>query len=244
MTTHSAQADSTAVCQLNDDAIAPETLLLLWVKHQMLSQLRREVLIDQAIAPIACTPEEIASACQQFYGHKQLASEVEQRAWLDRHSLNSEQLQDLATRQLRIEKFKRVTWGHTLESYFLKRKDQFDRAIYSLIRSQNWNISQELYFRIQAGEQMFAELAQEFSQGPEAQTGGFVGPVDLVSLHPTLARVLATSQPGQLWSPMRLGEWIVVRLERMLSASLDDSMRQQLLNELFESWLQEKIVAA
>ena len=100
----------------------------------------------------------------------------------------------------------------------------------------------KLYFRIQEGEQSFAELAREYSQGPEAQTGGLVGPVELTTPHPVLAQMLRVSQLSQLWPPTRLGEWIViVRLEKFISAQLDESMRQRLLNECFATWLQEQL---
>lgn len=57
--------------------------------------------------------------------------------------------------------------------------------------------------------------------------------------HPDLAKILAASQPGKLLPPTRLGEWIViVRLEKFLSSQLNESMRQRLLNELFENWIQ------
>ena len=38
---------------------------------------------------------------------------------------------------------------------------------------------------------------------------------------------------------MKIGEWIVLfRLETRVQAKLDGSMRQRLLNELFNKWLQ------
>lgn len=42
--------------------------------------------------------------------------------------------------------------------------------------------------------------------------------------------------------PTRLGEWLViVRLEKFIPAKLDNRMRQQLLTELFATWLQEQL---
>jgi parvulin-like peptidyl-prolyl isomerase len=219
-----------------------EELLPVLMKYQLLPQLKREMFIDQAIANITCTSEEVTIACQQFFEQNQLKTEGEQEAWLSRHHLSLKDLVELATRQFRLEKFKQMMWGNKLESYFLKRKPQLDRAIYSLIRTQQWHIAQELYFRIQTGEQTFAEVAQEFSQGIEAETGGITGPVELGNLSPTLARQLRVSQPGQLWSPIKIENWVViVRLEKLLSSQLNEPMCQRLLNELFEQWLQEKM---
>ncbi len=157
------------------------------------------------------------------------------------------QLENLALRQLKIEKFKQATWENKLESYFLSRKGQLDKVFFSLIRirPQEAELAQELYFRIQEEEQSFAELAREYAQGREAQTGGLNGPVELGSLHPILARMLSVSQPGQLWPPTRLEEWvIIVRLEKFIPVQMDEAMRQRLLNELFSTWLQEQVMSA
>lgn len=208
----------------------------------MLPQLWRELIIDQAIAPFECTPQEKTNALKQFYAKNQLTMEAERGAHLERYGMTLEQLEALATRKLRIEKFKIATWGPKLEAYFLTYKSQLDKVIYSLIRTTNPEVAQELYFRIQAGEQSFAELAREYSQGPEAQTGGLLGPVELNMPHPTLTKMLSYSQPGQLWPPTRLGEWlVVVRLEKFIPAQLDEAMQAQLINGLFEAWLNEQI---
>ncbi|SRR5579883_305067 len=238
MLTFSKTADSIAVAQpQNITALVP-----LLTKYQMLPQLQREMVIDRAIADMTCTPAEVVIAQERFCQQQQLLSDADIQAWLTHHYLTKADFIDLVTRQDRIETFKRNQWEHQLESSFLKRKRHFDRAIYSLIRLRNWQTAQELYFRIAAGEQSFTELAQAYSYGSEAQTGGLVGPVELGTLHPGLAQKLMTSQPGQLWQPGKLGDWIIIaRLERLIPAQLDELMRQRLLNQLFEEWLQEQV---
>jgi parvulin-like peptidyl-prolyl isomerase len=233
----------TTVLQIGNRTIAPEEVIPLLTSYQMLPQLFRESIIDEAIAPISCSPEEIANARQQFYQQNQLTSETERQALLWRYCMSQEHLEEaLLVRMLKIEKFKVTTWGHKLESHFLKRKGQLDRVVYSAIWTKDQGIAEELYFRIQEREQTFAELAYEYSQGPEAQAGGIMGPVELGTLPPNLAQVLALSQPSQLWHPMPLGEWLViVRLEKFIPAQLNPSMRQRLLRELFEGWLQEQL---
>lgn len=208
----------------------------------MLPQLIREILIDRAIAPFSLSEDESLKAYEQFYQRHQLKSEDDLQSWLSRQGMHRDQLDHLMTRSLRLEKFKHQTWDHQVESYFLQRKAKLDRVIYSLIRTNSLELAQELYFRIQEGEQSFSELARIHSQGPEAQTGGLIGPVELSVPHPVLANVLASSQPGQISPPTRLMEWIVlVRLEQFLPAQLDDTMRPRLLNELFDEWIQTQM---
>lgn len=232
----------TTVLKVGERTITAEEIIPLLAGYQLLQPLLRELIIDQAIALISCTPEEKTQAIQQFLQQHQITNEAAQIAWLKQHHMTPAQLEALAMRGLLVEKFKQATWGHKLESYFLGRKSQLDRAIYSLIRTQDPGIAQELYFRIQEGEQSFADLAREYSQGPEAQTGGLIGPVELSTPHPALAQILRLSQPGQLSPPTRLGEWfLIVRLEKFIPAQLDTPMCQRLLNECFTNWLSEQL---
>ena len=232
----------TQVLQFGTSTITSTEIISRLAGYQMLPQFCRSILIDQAIAGIQLTPKEKTSAIEQFCQKNQISTSEQQQAWLKHYGMTSSQLEDAATRELKIEKFRIATWGSKLESYFLTYKYQLDKVIYSLIRTQDAEVAQELYFRIKAGEQSFAECAQEYSTGAEAQTGGLLGPVTISQPHPAIAQKLAISQPGQLWPPMRLENWVViVRLEKLIPAQLDDAMRSTLLNHLFETWLTEEI---
>ncbi|MGB3654876.1 MAG: peptidylprolyl isomerase [Rivularia sp. (in: cyanobacteria)] len=232
----------TAVLQIGDRAINVDEILPLLKQYGMLPQLLKEIVIDNATASISLSEEEVATAYKQFYQQQQLGDEQQLQAWLESRNLEREQLDYLVTRTLRLEKFKQETWKTKLESYFLKRKEKLDKVIYSLIRVNDIAIAQELYFRVQEDEQPFAELAREYSKGPEAQTGGLIGPVELGVPHPVLAKMLLKSQPGQVLPPTRLGDWIlIVRLEQFIPAQLDPATQQRLLNEQFEAWVQGEI---
>lgn len=231
--------------QVGEQAIALEEVVPLLTSYRMLPQFFREVLIDRAISKVRCSPEEIAIATEQFAKKHQLSTETILQTWLERYGMTTKQFADLAVRELLIEKFKYATWESKLEAHFLTHKSKFDKVIYSLLRTPQQEIATEIYFRIEAGEESFAELARKYSTGPEAQTGGLLGPVELSKSHPTLAKMLSISQPGQLWSPIQLGEWFVIlRLEKFIPAVLNDTTRQQLLNGLFEDWIQEQVQQA
>ena len=234
----------TAVLQIGDRAINVDEILPLLKQYGMLPQLLKEIVIDNATASISLSDEEVATAYKQFYQQQQLGDEQQLQAWLKSRNLEREQLDYLVTRTLRLEKFKQETWKTKIESYFLQRKEKLDKVIYSLIRVNDIAIAQELYFRVQEDEQPFAELAREYSKGPEAQTGGLIGPVELGVPHPVLAKMLLKSQPGQVLPPTRLGDWIlIVRLEQFIPAQLDAATQQRLLNEQFEAWVQGEITS-
>ncbi|NJL46860.1 MAG: peptidylprolyl isomerase [Leptolyngbyaceae cyanobacterium SM2_5_2] len=235
-------SESGAVLQVGDEAIASANLVPMLRRYGLLPALVKEVVIDQAIAPMQLTETEAATAVERFMQANQIGSDEQRQAFLQQRGLTSADFEPMALRDQKLQKFKAETWGNKLESYFLQRKTQLDRVLYSLIRTKEAGLAQELYFRVQDDGQPFADLARQFSEGQEAQTGGLIGPVELSVPHPALARVLSISQPGQLWPPTRVGEWfVVVRLEKFLPAKLDDPTRQRLLDELFNTWLIEQV---
>ncbi len=213
----------------------------LLATYRLLPSFKRELAIDRVIASITIAPEEINLALQQFQQRYKLISQEAIQNYCQAYSLTDLQLKEIALREFKIEKFKQQTWGNRLESTFLNRRTSLDRVIYSLIRHKNPELLQELFFRIQDGEQTFAEVASQYSQGVEAQTGGMIGPLLLNKLPSALIEKLRHSIPQQIHSPFPLEEWFVIlRLEKFMPAQFDDQTTQLLLNQLFEELLQEQ----
>ncbi len=228
--------------QVGENTITADEIPLLLKRYQLMPRFLREVIVDHAITDFTCTEEESTTALEQFLAQHQLTSPEAKQAWLDAHHLTPEDLQEIAERPTRLEKFKQETWKNKVENYFVSRKAGLDQVIYSLIRTKNPGLAHELYFRIAEGEQPFAEVAREYSEGPEARTGGILGPVPLSQPHPAISKLLSVSQPNQLWPPRPLTEWLVIiRLEKFIPAQLDDPMRHRLINELFENWMREQL---
>jgi parvulin-like peptidyl-prolyl isomerase len=235
----------TELAQIGNFQVPTGELVPLLVKYQMLPGLLRELVIDRAITDIECSETERVQAIQEFYQRYQLTSNEQVEQWLALQGLTYIQMEEIAVRLFKIEKFKRENWSNKLEAYFLKRKGQLDRAIYSLIRTEDVGIAQEVYFRLMDGEQTFEEVARKYSQGAEAQTSGLIGPVELSTPHPAIAQLITNNPPGKICPPIKLEQWYaIVRPEKLLPSQLDEPMRQRLTNELFQTWLQEQMQLA
>ncbi|MBD2459485.1 peptidylprolyl isomerase [Oscillatoria sp. FACHB-1407] len=202
----------------------------------MLPSSSYEQILDSVIASIDYTQEEWECFLQQFLHKKNY------QTWLKQQGVRSETFETWVKRELAIRKFQQRQWGKKVSSYFLDRKHQLDQVVFSLVYLQDRNVAQELYFRIAEGEQSLAEVAHIYSEKADAPVDGKVGPIELGKLHPELARLFYGARSGQLWEPFVLDEWIVIaRLEEIIPIQFDDLVRQFLLNELLENWLQEQI---
>ncbi len=232
----------TVILQIGEERLEASALIEKLRQYQLMPKLVQEIIIDQALSHIECDPQ---AAMQAYCASRGIFSQEQQQLWCQQQQVDPSQMMTAAIRAFRLAKFQTEMWGGaSLDSYFLQRKTQLDRVKYSLIRTKNASLAQELYFRLSDDGASFADLAQAYSEGQEAQTGGSIGPVELSVPHPVLARMLMVSQPGQLWAPTQIGEWMVIaRLDQFLPAQMDDAMRQRLMSEKFQTWLQQQVQA-
>ncbi|MGL5795255.1 MAG: peptidylprolyl isomerase [Waterburya sp.] len=233
----------TLTIQTQDRLFQAEEIIPLLTKYNMLSRFVCESVIDRAIESIELTPEEMTEVCRDLARQHQLNTPTARQDWLVRRCLTQSQFVELASRNLKIEKFKQAKWDNQeVRAYFFRHKQRLDQVVYSVIRLREKEIAQELYFRIQAREQSFSELAKQYSDGAEAQTGGLIGPVGIDSLPTPLARRLFAGQSGQLFMPFRWEKWFIIsRIEQIIPARLDQQMYQRLRNEFYSHWLQEQL---
>ncbi len=207
-------------------------------RSHLLPQLLREIIIDEALSGWQPdSPAELAdgqAAIEQYY--QQISALAIERG------MNHASIMKAAERTVKLQQFKQGIWGNKLGSYYLERKSQLDRVICSVMQLQDGSICQELFFRVKSDRKSFAKLAIKYSQGMAAIDGGKLGPIAIASLHPDIARQVAQLQPGQLSPIFIIGNtYTFVRLEELIPAPFDDRLRQLLLDELFEKWLQERI---
>lgn len=232
----------TLAIQSQTETITAWDIIPRLARYQMLPQLIKESIIDEAIASIECTPEETATAVEVFCQQNKLTTPAQRQEWESLQGMEPGDLAEVATRRLKIEKFKQQRWENVLKSHFLQRKGQLDKVSFSIIRVSDKDLAQELYFRIQDQEQSFGELAKQYSEGTEANLGGMVTPLELGTLPPAFAQLLQNRQPGDLLPPFPMGDSVVIiQINQVIPSTLDAMTRQRLLNELFQTWLQKQI---
>lgn len=153
--------------------------------------------------------------------------------WMECRSLKESDVDLIAEKSYLWELWCKKAFASKIKSIFLERKDSLDRVEYSLIRVKSMNLANEIFLRIHENESSFGEMATEFSIGSEKKTGGRIGPISLNDPDPEISERLRISEVGQLQSPILIRGWaVILRLENLISAELDENMFKKLL--LFE----------
>ena len=76
------------------------------VTYQMLPNLVREIVLDRGLAATHCDDAEMTEAIKTFYSRLQLKTNEQLQEWLATQGLTRIQLDKIAVRQHKIEKFK------------------------------------------------------------------------------------------------------------------------------------------
>lgn len=214
-------------------AARPAVPVVDLVRWGLAEQVRREQAMDLLLADQPL-PDDMRQGLldEDLCRRLGLAGEAERQVWMQRYGVGEADWQRMAARPWQWRRWCQEQWGPQLQTLFLQRKAELDRVTYSMLRLRDGELALELFQQIKEGEASFAELASQFSEGPERNNAGLVGPMPLSQPHPAMAKLLQVSKPGQLWPPKQLeGWWLILRLERLHPASLDGEMQERLLLE-------------
>jgi hypothetical protein len=204
----------------------------------LLPQVLREMIIDEILADwaidldgkIPYNREEFAEGCDRL------------GKLVGYQGLNQLQLYKIVDRHLRLRKFKHAHWNSRVYSYYLQHKSRFDRVEFSLIGVTDRGLAEEIFFRVQSGEQSLSDLAFKYSECEAARDGGKISSNNIDRSHPGISPYLVSLRTGEL-SPIFVLDnlHVFTRLEGYISAELNDDLNTILIDELFETWVQAQI---
>ena len=97
--------------------------------------------------------------------------------------------------------------------------------------------------RLEEGEASFSDLVEDYGEGPEAKCKGLIGPIPVGQIQPPeLVNLLRSSKSEKFIHRSIFGEWhVLLRLESLQPARLDDDMKKHLLNVQLNAFLEERV---
>ena len=187
-------------------------------------------------------PKEILEkGLNSFCNSKGLINKKKLTSYLEDQYLNYEELLEKISIPIKKQYYSLEKFGSKAESHFLKRKDTLDKFTYSLIRVKNQDVAYDLYLRLEEKKSDFISLVHQYSEGPEKNANGRIGPISLSNASPLLKELLERHRIGEVLEPVSIDNWwVVIRLEERIDAVFDDAMKMLMACELFEDWLKDE----
>ena len=215
--------------------------LTILKKHKLLEVLTQKILISQSLEDYPLDTDIVSRLKDKIFERNGFKSDDEYKIWLSKSNLSEKQFFENITFDIRLNKYALDKFGHLTESHFLKNQDNLDKVVYSLIRTKDIYLANELYQRIKEKENDFGDLAYKYSIGPEKNSKGIVGPVSVSSGHPLIKELIRSTTIGEIQKPKPCNNMVIIfRLESLEKATLDKKTKLALAKELFMLWATEQ----
>ncbi|MCB4406940.1 hypothetical protein FZZ85_04055 [Synechococcus sp. MU1642] len=213
-------------------------VLSLVRRMEMEPKLLRRHLEEQIVALVPLEESWLQETRCDFLNGRTEEDYLQENGW------TSNDLELHLRRPEALRRFAHQRFAPGLEERFLASKGSRDLVIYSLLRVKDYALARELWIRLEEDETTFAEAARAFGEGPEADRQGVIGPIPIGALQPALLQdILRGLKAGELSPPIGLGEWqILLRLEKLTPTRLDDQVREQMIQESLDQFLDERVM--
>ncbi len=214
--------------------------LLSW---GLLGKVNRERIIDKNIKDIRTPNKKEFNNFQDKWKKLMMIDNKEQlEIWLKINGLTLDSLNSFLKRKWKFFKWSEYRFKDILDSYFLEKKENFDKVTFLIIRVSSKDLANELYLRIKEDEETFENIAFNYSEGHEKDRNGLAGPVLIKNIHPVIKEILLASKLKELNQPIKIdNKYIILKLLKRDIAILNEEIRDSLLEELREKFLYEEL---
>lgn len=194
---------------------------------------------------ITVSDEELQAAGDRFRTQNKLLGASETLAWLQKQRITVEDWSDGIRIALLTSKLKEHLFGDIIDAHYISNRNDFHRVALSQILVSDLPTALELTHELQVENASFCALALSNSQGKKSQqNGGFTGISFVSELMPEIAQAIAEANVSDIIGPIKtkLG-YHIIRIEKRFPTELNESVREQILESFFKSWLQtDKLV--
>jgi parvulin-like peptidyl-prolyl isomerase len=126
-----------------------------------------------------------------------------------------------------------------IEHYFWQNLLEYSAAsLYEIVLTDKY-VAMELFYALTEGDLNFTDVAQQYITDPELnRRGGYLGTLKRRHLRPAIAAAVFAATPPQTISPITTEIGIhLIRVVEITQPQLDETLRAQILMELFDRWL-------
>ena len=189
---------------------------------------------------IVVSDEELQASGNAFRMKHKLLGASETLAWLERQRITPEDWTQGITIKLLTQKLKEHLFSDAIDGHYLSYREEYRRAAFSQILVAELPEALQIAQTLREGKASFAAMAIEHSKAqPSSQHGGFVGIRFLSNLMPEIKEAITDVQEGAIIDPVKthLG-YHILRIEKWFAPSLNESVREEILEILFQTWLE------
>lgn len=241
--------ESISFLTVNDDSISlSQSLRYLrgtGKLPQFLTEILRQYVLDKELqrrSEIQIDAFLIDQAIMDFRLNNQLSDPNLFRRWLANNAFTYEDFYNQIAFNLKIEQLKNEMTEAKIEEYFIEKKPFIDQVVISRIIVAEKELAADIKQQLLNDKTKFEQLAREKSITNDRFVNGMIGAVSRGQLPEALKTAIESANPGDIIGPLEIeGRYCIFRVEQFINYTLEEGIKQDLQNQMFEQWLQENL---
>lgn len=205
----------------------------------------QQVIVNRAAAArgLEIDPQEIQTDIERQQRERRLEKAADTFSWLSKQGITADDWEAGIRDRLLTQKLVENLFGEEVESFFTQNRLNFDQIVLYQIIVPYEPLAYELFYQIEEAEISFFEAAHLYDiDANRRYYCGYEGKLYRWSLKPEIAAVVFAATPGQVIYPIQTKQGFhLLRVEEFIPAQLSPENRQQILQKLFQNWLNSEL---
>lgn len=220
--------------------ILKQVKLSLQIPDLIQSIVSRQIITDAATeAGITVDNEELQQAADTLRLLQKLRGVQETFAWLEKHHLSVDDLEEIAYITVISEKLMTHLFAEKVEPYFYENQLDYAGVVMYEVVLEDEDLAMELFYSIQEGEMSFYDVTHQYIQDVELRRqGGYRGILSRKDLKSEISSAVFAATPPEVLKPIVTSKGVhLILVEEILQPELNDQLRFQIGSELFGEWV-------
>lgn len=206
--------------------------------------IRHQIIKDAAqLESIQVSDRELQQAADEFRIQHDLGDPETTWHWLKQNCLTGDDFERLIYESIVVPKLIEHLFGDRVEPYFYEHQLDFTQAVLYEVVFSDFDTAIELFYAIEEQEISFIEVARQYIQEPELRRRyGYQGIRSRTALNSAISAAVFAATPPQVLKPIVVGKNVhLILVEEIIEPQLNQSLRGQILAELFSTWLEKQL---
>lgn len=214
---------------------------------QVCSDILNQKIIQKAasLRNIAVTEKEVEAEANKIRSSQRLEKASDTLDWLKDNLIDPDQWEIAITKHLLASKLAKNLFDPKVEAYFAQNRLNFDRFILYQLVVPYEKLAQELFYQIEEEEISFYQAAHLYDIDRERRyVCGYEGEVHRWDYPPDIAAAIFKTPIalGEIIGPIKTEKgYHLFKIENYLPAELTPEKRQEIIDRLFEQWLDSEL---
>ncbi len=234
---------------LSRASIEPNDVLALLKRDIQFKEVSQRILHKKLIEKVArergvtVTAEEIEAEANRQRCEKRLQRASDTLAWLADQMMTADDWEAGIRARLLAKKLADYLFAKEVEKFFAQNKLDFEQVLLYQILLRDERLARELYYQIENQEISFYQAARLYDIDERRRLQcGYEGKLCRWAVKPAIAAAVFTAPLGEPIGPLRTEQgYHLLMVEEFIPAQLTPERYQEILNRMFNQWLESEL---